>query len=427
MDINRKTAYKTLLNIEMHAAYSNIELFIQIKNRKPDSPAFVRELVYGVLENKRYLDYLLEQLLSKGLKGLKKQPLIILRMGLYQLMYMDSVPEYAAVNESVQLARKYCFGQAGLVNGVLRNFTRRKDKLKDPDSEPDPITRLSYKYSFSSWIVKLWLEQYGEERAEVLMKASNMTPPIMIRVNPLKISTSSLTARLEESGVTVTQCKLTDRCLIVAGKPILGLQEYKEGLFSIQDEASMIAMETLAPKKGDLVIDVCAAPGGKCLACGEIMGGVGRIIAFDLYEKKVRHLKAEAKRLDVNIVEAEVHDAMKPKAELAGQADAVICDVPCTGLGVVRRRPEIKYKDVSDSGEELARKQLAILEASATYVKKGGYIMYSTCTINAKENRDVVGKFLRKHDNFDLIRNRQLSPSNDLTDGFYFCKMKKRY
>jgi len=427
MDTNRKTAYNTLVRMEKDSAYSNIEINVQIRRHEPDSPAFVRELVYGVLENKLYLDYLLDQLINKGLKSLKPPALTVLRMGLYQLIYMDSVPEYAAVDESVKLARRVCFGQVGLINAVLRNYMRKKDQLKEPDDEKDPDMRLKYQYSFDPWIVDLWNQQYGPERAAEIMESSKGKPPIYIRVNHLKISTATLAERLKASGIGVQDYDKSERVLIVEGREVLALPEYKEGLFSIQDAASVLAIEALAPKKDDVIIDVCAAPGGKSLACAEMMGNVGRIIGFDLYDNKLKRLRSEAARLGADIIETQVFDAMKVNKEFIGVADRVICDVPCTGLGVIRRKPEIKFKVVSNSGRDLAKKQLAILEASANYLKAGGFLMYSTCTINSIENKDVIGKFLNKHKNFDLIRSRQLLPTSDGTDGFYYCKMKKKY
>jgi 16S rRNA (cytosine967-C5)-methyltransferase len=427
MDTNRKTAYNTLVRMEKDSAYSNIELNVQIKRHNPDSPGFVRELVYGVLENKLYLDYLLEQLITRGTKGLKPPVITILRMGLYQLIFMDSVPEYAAVDESVKLARRMCFGQVGLINAVLRNYLRKKDKLKEPDDETDPVKRLKYQYSYDPWIVDLWNQQYGHERAAEIMESCNQKPPMFIRVNHLKISTSTLAEKLKERGLEVQEYDKSERVLIVKGRDVIELPEYEEGLFSVQDAASVLAMEALAPKKDDVIVDVCAAPGGKSLACAEMMGNVGRIIAFDLYDNKLKHLRKDAERLDATIVETAVFDAMKVNKDLVGIADRVICDVPCTGLGVIRRKPEIKFKVVSNSGRDLAKKQLAILEASANYLKGGGFLMYSTCTINSIENKDVIGKFLKKHQNFDLIRSRQLLPTSDGTDGFYYCKMKKKY
>lgn len=426
MDINRKTAYNTLLEMETNQAYSNIELNKQIGELQPDSPAFVRELVYGVIENRVYLDHILQQLIPKGLKGLKKQTLTLLRMGLYQLIFMDSVPDYAAVNEIVKMARRLVPGRDGFVNGVLRGYNKKKDQLEMPDYDTNPIGYLSLKYSFAEWIVKLWSEQYGLEKAEQLLAASNSKPPVSIRVNRLKISRKDLAERLRGKGFEVEHGRLSERSLFVKGSGLLSTEEFESGLFSVQDESSILAAEILAPKSGETIIDVCAAPGGKTLAISEIMANTGRVLAFDIYEHKLELLKKETQRLGIYIIETGEHDGTLLCEELVQSADRVLVDGPCSGLGVIRRKPEIKYKELEDDGRELADKQLAILETASQYVKKEGFLLYSTCTVNKIENAEVVSRFLRKHKEYELVRSRQLLPGVDETDGFFICKMRRR-
>lgn len=426
MDINRKTAYNTLLEMETNQAYSNIELNKQIGELQPDSPAFVRELVYGVIENRVYLDHILQQLIPKGLKGLKKQTLTLLRMGLYQLIFMDSVPDYAAVNEIVKMARRLVPGRDGFVNGVLRGYNKKKDQLEMPDYDTNPIGYLSLKYSFAEWIVKLWSEQYGLEKAEQLLVASNSKPPVSIRVNRLKISRKDLAERLSGKGFEVEHGRLSERSLFVKGSGLLSTEEFESGLFSVQDESSILAAEILAPKSGETIIDVCAAPGGKTLAISEIMANTGRVLAFDIYEHKLELLKKETQRLGISIIETGEHDGTLLCEKLVQSADRVLVDGPCSGLGVIRRKPEIKYKELEDDGRELADKQLAILETASQYVKKEGFLLYSTCTVNKIENAEVVSRFLRKHKEYELVRSRQLLPGVDETDGFFICKMRRR-
>lgn len=426
MDINRKTAYNTLLEMETNQAYSNIELNKQIGELQPDSPAFVRELVYGVIENRVYLDHILQQLIPKGLKGLKKQTLTLLRMGLYQLIFMDSVPDYAAVNEIVKMARRLVPGRDGFVNGVLRGYNKKKDQLEMPDYDTNLIGYLSLKYSFAEWIVKLWNEQYGLEKAEQLLAASNSKPPVSIRVNRLKISRKDLAERLSGKGFEVEHGRLSERSLFVKGSGLLSTEEFESGLFSVQDESSILAAEILAPKSGETIIDVCAAPGGKTLAISEIMANTGRVLAFDIYEHKLELLKKETQRLGISIIETGEHDGTLLCEKLVQSADRVLVDGPCSGLGVIRRKPEIKYKELEDDGRELADKQLAILETASQYVKKEGFLLYSTCTVNKIENAEVVSRFLRKHKEYELVRSRQLLPGVDETDGFFICKMRRR-
>ncbi len=427
MDVNRKTAYRILFNMEKNDSYSNIETNNRIIEMKPTSPAFVRELVYGVLKNKFYLDYLLQQLVSKNLDKMKTEPHILLRMGLYQLIFMNSVPDYAAVNETVKMAKKICFYQTKMVNGVLRNFLRKKDELKSPATEKDLIKRLSITYSYEPWIVKLWIKQYGEEKAEDLMNAGNLVPPFTIRVNDLLTNRDSLYKSLRNHGLEVEKPELCEHVLNVSGHGIMALPEFEEGMFYVQDIASSVAVESLEPKPGEFLIDVCAAPGGKTITAAELMGNNGKILAFDIFENKIKLINDRAKRLGIDIIDGKVSDATILNEDLIGVADKVICDVPCTGLGVIRRKPEIKYKKIFDNGKDLAEKQLIILQNASHYLKKDGLLLYSTCTINSVENSDVVEAFLRNNPNFKLISHRQLMPVGENSDGFYYCILKKKY
>ena len=426
MDVNRKTAYLTLLTMEKNKAYSNLELNHQIQEEKPDSPAFVRELVYGVVKNKLYLDHLLFQLIPNGVKGQKKRTLTLLRMGLYQIIYMESVPDYAAVNETVKLARRYLPGRDGFVNGVLRGYLRKKDQLLLPDRKKDPVAYFSVRYSYADWIVRLWLEQYGPEKTEELLAAGNETPALSIRVNTLKTEPEELRLGLEKKGYQVSNGKLSERVLFVKGSGILETEEYRDGLFSVQDESSVLAAETVAAESGDTVLDICAAPGGKSLAMAEMMGNNGLIRSFDIYEHKLSLLKEEAQRLGITIIETDINDGLKQREDLKQAADKVLVDAPCSGLGVVRRKPEIKYRVLDDNGKELSDRQLRMLEISAGYVRQGGILVYSTCTVNRNENTGVVSRFLKKNRDFELDGSRQLLPGRDETDGFFICKMRRR-
>ncbi len=426
MDINRKTAYETLIEIEKENAYSNIALNHHIDLEKPDSPAFVRDLVYGVLKNRMYLDYILVQLIPKGLKGVKKEAKVLLRMGLYQLIFMNSVPEYAAVNETVKLARVYARGRDGFVNGVLRGYGRKKDQINFPDRKKNPVEYLSIKYSYAKWIVELWKEHYGLEKAEKLLEAGNRVPQLSVRVNVNRTTKEELTELLRNKGFEVTEGKLSKRCIFVKGSGLLELDEFKKGFFSIQDEASILTTEILNPEKGNTVIDICAAPGGKTLSTAELMGNTGKVISCDVYPHKLELIEKEAHRLCLDHVEVTENDGTVLRKEWIDIADRVLVDGPCSGLGVIRKKPEIKYKDIKDNGRELARKQLELLDISAQYVKKGGYLLYSTCTINKIENIDVVSRFLNYHKEFELERSRQLLPGVEETDGFFICKMRKR-
>ena len=426
MDINRKTAYDVLFDIEKNGAYSNIALNHHIADSKPDNEGFVRQLVYGVLENRILIDYYLDVLIPSGVKKLKKQDLTLLRMGVYQLRYMDSVPSYAAVNETVNMAKRLARGRERFVNGVLRGYIKNADSIKLPGRNEDPAKYLSIMYSVSPWIASLWLGEYGLEKTEEILKAAVRTPDMVIRVNTLKTTADELADMLGRKGFAVKRHDKAGRALVVSGARLLATEEYANGLFSVQDAASIMASDALGAKPGDTVIDVCAAPGGKSLATAELMANQGRIISNDIYEHKLSLIEKEAARLGVDIIETRCGDSTVADESLAGIADAVLADVPCSGLGVIARKPEIKYKEGITKAEldELTDRQARILAAASTYVKPGGTLVYSTCTINRAENEAQVENFLKAHDDFDLESMRQLLPT-DGTDGFFIAKLKR--
>ncbi len=351
----------------------------------------------------------------------------MLRMGIYQLGYMDSVPEYAAVNESVMLAKKFAKGREGFINGVLRAYVRKKEEIVLPDPSNKPMEYLSVKYSCNIWICKLWTEQFGFETAEKLLKSSQGNPYVSIRVNNNKIGRQELMENLVKDGFDVMPSSISENGIkILRGGNLVENPYYKKGFFSIQDESSMKTVDILEPKAGDLIFDICAAPGGKTLAMAEQMKNQGKIIASDIYPNKLKLIEEQSKRLGITIVETRVQDGMKPDEALYAQADKVIVDVPCSGLGVIRRKPEIKFKEETYKDfEDLPEKQLKILSNASNYVKNGGILQYSTCTVNKKENQDVVKRFLDINYKYKVVQEHQFMPHIDNTDGFYVCKMIK--
>ena len=425
MDNNRKTAYLALMDVHSKKAYSNLALNHKVAMHKPNKPAFVRELTYGVLERKLTLDYYIDQMVTDGIDSLKAPEIIILRMGMYQLSFMDSVPEYAAVNESVELAKKYCKSKAGLVNKVLKEFKKDRQATELPSREEDEIRYLSIKYSYAPWIIELWLKYYSMEFVEKLLEAGNEKAPLTIRLNWLKVRKEDLMKALRERGYEAEDGKLCRNAINVKGTGILESELYKHGLFTPQDESSMLVAEKLDPKQGDIVMDVCAAPGGKTTAIAERMNNTGKIYASDIYRRKLDIVDEEAARLGITNIETRSWDATRVDSAMIKKADRVLVDAPCSGLGVVRRKPEIKYKERTDEMTLLPSKQLAILSASSAYVKPGGTLVYSTCTINPEENEQVVANFLRKHGDFEKVEDTLLLPNDNGTDGFYICVMKK--
>ncbi len=434
MDINRHCAVVTLVQVDKDGAYSNLTLNKNIRAMKPSAPSFVRELVYGVLENRIYIDYILGRFIKTGVSKVDKTDINILRAGIYQLKFMDSVPEYAAIDESVTLSKKLCKGKDKFINGVLRNYLRDGDKIGLPNPEKNLSLHLSIKYSYHIDIVNLWLNEYGAGFTELLLKAGNETPRISARVNLLKTTKSEAKTQLELLGFVCEESADTPECLYIKGADITETTLFKEGMLYIQDESSMRAINMLNPQKGQDVIDMCAAPGGKTLFMAEKMKNQGRIIAKDIHQHKLDLMLKAAESHGIAIIHASVGDATVTDEELVETADIVLADVPCSGLGVVRRRPEMKYKPYDSIFAKLPELQLGILETSGRYVKPGGILMYCTCTISRSENQMVIEKFLQQNPNFMPVgmgngqsqgAELKLYPHVDGIDGFYAYKMCK--
>lgn len=425
MDINRKTAYDVLFAVESKKQYSNIALNNYIKNDNPDSQGFVRELVYGVLENKLLIDYYISKFIKGRIKDVRRQDLVILRMGIYQIKFMDSVPNYAAVDECVKLAKKFAKGRDKFINGVLRSFLREGENILLPDKNADPVKYLSIKYSYEKWIIEMWLKSYELDFVENLLIAGNKRPPVTVRVNLLKGDRKLCGNKLKEKGFEVEECHLADTGMYVKGEKLLDNELYKKGYFSVQDEASQMVSKWLEAEEGNMVVDVCAAPGGKSLSVAESMKNTGTVISQDIYEKKVMGISKEAERLGVSNLKVKSWDATRLREELVGKCHRVIADVPCSGLGVLRRKPEIKYNKNFEEVNKLPELQLKILETASRYLKAGGKMIYSTCTINSLENEGVVKAFIDRNSEFEVIKSHQFLPNVDNTDGFYICVLKR--
>ncbi|MDR0357681.1 MAG: 16S rRNA (cytosine(967)-C(5))-methyltransferase RsmB [Clostridiales Family XIII bacterium] len=426
MDINRKTAFYIVRDVENKKAYSHIAANNHINRLKPSNRPFVRELAFGVIRQKMYLDYVIGNFVKTPTEKLNVADLSLLRMGLYQIIFMNSVPDYAAVNETVEMAGRYAKGREGFVNGVLRQYLRDRDYVTLPERDEDETRYLSVKYSYEPWIVKMWLDDFGAEDAEKLLAAGNEIPPLTIRVNTLMTDRDDLSERLTARGYEVSPLDGVPNMLCVKGEEVIGGRFYKSGLYSIQDEGSLCAVRVLDPKPGETVVDVCAAPGGKTMAIAEAMNNKGRISAIDLYKRKLYLIREQAKRLGVTIVDTWSWDATRADSDLADTADRVLVDAPCSGLGTVRKKPEIKYKKWDDEMEDLPLKQRDILAASSKYVKPGGVLVYAVCTVSRRESQQVVNDFLRRHADFEKTETKQLLPNIDNTDGFFICKMKRR-
>lgn len=412
----REIALKAIYDIEFNGAYSNMTLKKYLDGAEERDKPFITALVYGTVDRKITLDYVIGKLSKVKLKKISKYILIILRMGIYQLKYMDKIPDSAAVNESVKLARRYGHSaSAGYVNGVLRNAA--KITVEYPK---DKTEYLSVKYSFPIWLCEKWTADFGYGFTEKLLISFGESAPLTLRPNILKTTAEELTGKLIKNGVTA---KIQDEAVLCTGFDVSHDILYKEGFYTVQDIAAQTAAKILEPHRGDTVIDMCAAPGGKTTHMAELMNNEGKIYAFDVYEHKTELIKKNAKRLGITIISALISDGKELKHKLEGTADKVLCDVPCSGLGIIRRKPEIKWN--RENTEELPQIQRTILNNGAKYLKSGGEIVYSTCTIENEENGAVTGAFLEDNKDFEKVYEKTFYPHIDNTDGFYICKMRR--
>lgn len=419
---DRFLAFKILSKIEHDKAYSNIALDNVLSSNEATSAPFVCNLVYGVIERKITLDYILSQFLSQPLKKLNPQVLTVLRMGTYQLNFMDKVPVSAAVNESVKLVKKVkCAYASGLVNSVLRKIASAEIKMPETENK---IYNLSISYSCPESLVAHFINDYGFDKTEDILKASVGRVPLFLRVNTLKTTASELVDCLKKEGIIAKMLQGTDNTLeVIESGAVFKTAAYKKGYFHAQDLASQTCIEKLAPEKNDVVFDMCAAPGGKSFTMAEIMENQGEIYSFDLYEHKIKLINDGAKRLGINIINSQLGDASVFNENLP-KADKILCDVPCAGLGVIRRKPEIKYKDFGFV-DKLCELQYNILNNASKYLKDNGVLMYSTCSLSKNENEEVCRRFLDEHKDFRNGGFVTMFPTKDHSDGFFFAKLIK--
>lgn len=401
---SRKTAFKVLLKIEQDGAYSNIALNNAVKESElsPLDAAFTSALVYGVLERKITLDYIIKQYSKIPLRKIELKTKIILRLGLLQMAFMDKIPESAAVNESVKLAKQQKLQKSsGFINAILRSFARDNCKVKYPDIK-NKAEYYSVKYSCPQMLVKLWINSYGEDNARGILENLSGRPNIYARVNTLKTNTDELITVLADDKVKAEKVDFPSNAVKIADTgSIERLKAYKGGLLHIQDLSSQLCTYFLSAEKGQTVLDICSAPGGKAFTIAEYMQNSGKITACDMYKHKLKLIEKGAKRLGINIIETYLRDGASADKELPS-ADRILCDVPCSGLGVLSRKPEIRYKDdLIDT--DLADIQYKILCESAKYLKKGGKLVYSTCTLNPQENNKNTAKFLAEHNDFEGV------------------------
>lgn len=420
-----------LLNKMDGKAYSNLILNSALKESglSERDKSFVSKLFYGVVERKLTLEHIISLYSSKPLHKLDKAVVNILKMGVYQILYMDSIPDSAAVNESVTLT-KQCgkSSAAGFVNAVLRSFIRDGKKVKLPD---DNFKRMSIEYSCSEELVQRLCTDYSIEAARQLLENSVTEHKTYLRVNSLKTDTETLIWELKKLGIHAEECPAAENCIFVENLGSVENSElFKSGMFHVQDLSSQLCCNALSPEAGETVIDICSAPGGKAFTFAEMMNNNGRIFACDLHEKRVGLIKSGLERLGITIIEALCNDA-KVFNESFPKADKILCDVPCSGLGVIRSKPELKYTELA-AVNGLPEVQYDILTTAAKYLKCGGELVYSTCTLSRAENDSVIDRFLSENKNFEPSEipafgsyKKTIFPKDFDCEGFFISKIRK--
>ncbi len=427
--------------VEQEGAFSNLLLqdYFQKHAMPQKDKNFMVRLVYGIIQNKLRLDYIIGQFSNTKPARLDSTIRIILRMAIYQAEFMERVPDYALVNESVCLAKVVEGGKySGYVNGVLRSYLRGRITIAYPKAT---LHYLSTYYSYPQWFVKMVRDKY-KDKTEWILQQGNTPPPSCIRINSLRTNKLDLQKCLRQEGIQAKQSLvLQDSFLLDHGVDYKHSPSFAQGLYTPQDSSSMLAAKILDPKPGQTVIDVCSAPGGKTTYLAELMKDRGKIIACDLYAHKLKLVQNVAKRLGITIIETKLQDAANRVEEWKEQADCVLVDAPCSGLGIIRRKPEIKWTKSLEDCQALAAMQYQILQTAAYYIKPGGVLVYSTCTLTNEENNDIFYRFLREHPQFQAEPfpqevpqqwsdgakqgNIQILPGELDCDGFYIAKMKR--
>ena len=427
----RKLAFEVLRKSERDLTYSNIAIDAALKNCDLNAAdrALASIITLGVTERKITLDYYIDNLAADPTK-IDVDTRIILRIGLYQLLYLTKIPSYAAVNEAVNMAKR---SSRGFVNAIMRSFLRKKDTIKFPEDE---ILNMSLTYSYPEEICKLFLSIYGRERAEKILDFFNKPPKMTLRVNTLLTSVDDFEAILNENGIATERSPYINDALIIGGMDFAAIPHSSDGYFFVQDIASQICVEATGATPGEFIIDTCSCPGSKSFGMAIKMKNDGKILSCDLHKSKLSLVDKGAGRLSIDIIETRELDGRKNVEEFNAKADRVLCDVPCSGLGVIGKKPEIRYKNLADI-KKLPEIQLDIISNASKYVKVGGTLIYSTCTIVPEENQLNVEKFLGQNPEFKPVdfeiggiksENGYITLHPDIhgTDGFFVCKMIRK-
>ncbi|MCE5220419.1 MAG: 16S rRNA (cytosine(967)-C(5))-methyltransferase RsmB [Clostridium sp.] len=435
----RKIAVKILDRVLNEGAYSNIILSKELNEVELNDKdkALLTEIVYGVLRRKKTLDIIISNFV-KDIKLMNKDTLNILRIAIYQMNFLDKIPSYAACNEAVEEAKEISEGDSKLVNGILRNFTKNPDDIEVPGNK---IDEYAYKFSFEPWMIRLLIKQYGENLSKKIMSGLNNIPQVSVRVNEIKADYDEVFEELEALEYEIEEGAVCPEAIsIKGGKSIENNPLFSEGKITVQDESAMIIAPLLELEEGMTVIDLCSAPGGKTTHIAEILQNTGKVLAFDLHESKLRLIKENCERLGLTNVEVNTNDATKLNPDLIACSDRILLDVPCSGIGIIRKKPEIKWNKTRNDLRAVISVQRDIMENAWMYLNDGGIMIYSTCTLNKEENEENIEWFVNKHkdcsvkkifigkqDNLVYNRNGSLTiMPNESMDGFFVAKLEKR-
>ena len=445
IDRARETALKTLYKIDKNEGYSNIilneELEKSKKNLSEKDIGLISEIVYGTITWRLTIDEIIKKYSKIKLKKLSIWILNILRMGIYQIIFLDKIPKSAAVNESVNLAKRYGHkGSANFVNAVLRKVD--KNDYEDFLNIVNDEDRISKVFSMPKWIIEELLKEMNMENVEQICKCSNMKPKINIRVNNLKTNKQKLKEELIKRNINFKDGKLEDFIVVEKMKNIEDLDLFKQGYFTIQDEMAGLISIVLEPQKGQNILDCCSAPGGKTTYIAELINDKGNIEAWDIHEHRVKLVQENAKRLGITCINAKVQDAIIYNEENKDKYDKILLDVPCLGLGVLKRKPDIKWTRNKEDIEEISKLQMQILDTCSKYLKKGGELVYSTCSILKSENEEIIENFVQKNYDFEIVNlndkfkkfNQDKYKSSSYiklfqdseNDGFFIAKLRKK-
>ncbi|HJV34412.1 16S rRNA (cytosine(967)-C(5))-methyltransferase RsmB [Geomonas sp.] len=441
----RRAAFDILLRIEKERSFADILIDHELSKGMITGAdrGLLTELVYGVLRRQATLDHIMGQFSKQRVEKLELFVRLLLRLGLYQMFYLDRVPVSAAVNETVNLAKELAPRASGFINAILRNADRGRDRITYPDRTASPVQYLSVRYSHPAWLVAQWCEQLGVDDAEALAAVMAEPPPLTVRTNTLRITRSSLMERLGSEGLACSETSWSaDGIRLNHSGAITRLASFQEGLFTVQDESSQLAPLFLQPGSGERVLDACAAPGGKTTQLAQLMGDQGEIFACDVSNKKLRMIKETCERLGITSVRTFAMDATAPSNAIKEVTfQKILVDAPCSGLGVIRRNPEGKWWKSAADLPPLAATQFAILENLSGYLETGGTLLYATCSTTRQENEEVVDRFLVRHPEFVIEDLRALFPNlsplftergffrswphRDGMDGFFAARLKK--